>query len=182
MSYMGTSPPGFKHCKPSQTFLTNNLQPDGQATDTTCGGMSKAHSAGQSSVDTKDKQSTVCTAANPSFETPSVKRPRQELAFVVHAFALLCYVRVWLWHLTPDAKLLPGATGFGWFFRYLTFYSFTLQLLALFLSCLSDVTQVRHTCSNTPSVDTMACLSFLSQLVVFDCTCYCCRSQPGNSS
>ena len=61
---------------------------------------------------------------------------------MVHAFALLCYVRVWLWHLTPDAQLLPGATGFGWFLRYLTFYSFTQQLVALLLSCLADVAPV----------------------------------------
>ena len=41
----------------------------------------------------------------------------EEAAFVLHAVALLLYVRVWLWHLTPAAYKLPGATGFGWFFR-----------------------------------------------------------------
>ena len=33
----------------------------------------------------------------------------------------------------------PGAHGFGWFFRYLTFYSFSLQFATLGLSCLSDI-------------------------------------------
>lgn len=66
----------------------------------------------------------------------------QEGAFVVHAFALLCYVRVWLWHLTPEAQLLPGSTGFGWFFRYLTFYSYSWQMLQLFIACLADISKV----------------------------------------
>ena len=44
----------------------------------------------------------------------------EEAAFVLHAVALLLYVRVWLWHLTPAAYKLPGATGFGWFFRQVT--------------------------------------------------------------
>ncbi len=61
---------------------------------------------------------------------------------MVHAFALLCYVRVWLWHLTPAAQLLPGSTGFGWFFRYLTFYSFSWQMLQLFIACLADISKV----------------------------------------
>lgn len=65
----------------------------------------------------------------------------QEGAFVVHAFALLCYVRVWLWHLTPEAQLLPGSTGFGWFFRYLTFYSFSWQMVQLFIACLADISK-----------------------------------------
>jgi hypothetical protein len=34
---------------------------------------------------------------------------------------------VWAWHWTPAAQGLPGASGFGWFFRYLTFYSYTAQ-------------------------------------------------------
>jgi len=41
---------------------------------------------------------------------------------------------VWLWHLTPRASVLPGATGHLWFFRYLTFYSLTLQLAATALA------------------------------------------------
>jgi hypothetical protein len=42
---------------------------------------------------------------------------RSDYAFVFHAFALLFYVRTWMWHLTPAAAILPGAQGFGWFFR-----------------------------------------------------------------
>jgi hypothetical protein len=43
------------------------------------------------------------------------------------------------WHLSVEASLHPGAHGFGWFFRYLTFYSFSLQFATLGLSCLSDI-------------------------------------------
>ena len=42
---------------------------------------------------------------------------RSDVAFVFHAFALLFYVRTWLWHTTPAAASLPGSQGFGWFFR-----------------------------------------------------------------
>ena len=49
------------------------------------------------------------------------------------------------WHMSVEASKHPGATGFGWFFRYLTFYSFSLQFATLGLSCLSDITrEVRH--------------------------------------
>lgn len=42
---------------------------------------------------------------------------RSDLAFVFHAFALMFYVRTWMWHTTPAAAVLPGSQGFGWFFR-----------------------------------------------------------------
>lgn len=51
------------------------------------------------------------------------------------------HIQVWGWHLTPEASAHPGSTGFGWFFRYLTFYSFSLQFGTLGLSCLSDITR-----------------------------------------
>lgn len=45
------------------------------------------------------------------------------------AFGWFCFV--WLWHTTPAAAHLPGAQGFGWFVRFLTFYCYTLQTLML---------------------------------------------------
>ena len=42
---------------------------------------------------------------------------RSDFAFMFHAFALLFYVRTWMWHTTPAAAALPGSQGFGWFFR-----------------------------------------------------------------
>lgn len=64
-------------------------------------------------------------------------------AFLYHAVCTLVFCRVWLWHLTPQAAALPGAQGFGWFFRYLTFCSFTLQTILFFSSCLSELVKVR---------------------------------------
>lgn len=46
-----------------------------------------------------------------------------------------------MWHTTPAALVLPGAQGFGWFFRYLTFYSFTLQLLQFLLCILAHLSK-----------------------------------------
>lgn len=51
---------------------------------------------------------------------------------------------VWLWHLTPAAALLPGASGYLWFCRYLTFYSFSLQLLAQALALAHDAARSHH--------------------------------------
>ena len=38
-----------------------------------------------------------------------------------------------------QASLHPGATGFGWFFRYLTFYSFSLQIVQLAIAAVADL-------------------------------------------
>lgn len=38
--------------------------------------------------------------------------------------------------------MIAGASGFGWFFRYLTFCSYTLQLVQLFFCCLAHITRV----------------------------------------
>lgn len=62
-----------------------------------------------------------------------------DLAFAFHAISFLIFMKVWGWHLSPQAQNHPGARGFGWFFRYLTFCSFTLQSVTLGLSALSDV-------------------------------------------
>lgn len=62
-----------------------------------------------------------------------------DLAFVFHALSFIIFIKVWGWHLSPQARGHPGATGFGWFFRYLTFYSFTLQSATLGLAALSDI-------------------------------------------
>ena len=59
--------------------------------------------------------------------------------------ALAWYLWVWLWHFTPAAVHLPGASGFGWFFKYLTFYSYTFQMVQLFCCCWADLAQVCST-------------------------------------
>lgn len=59
--------------------------------------------------------------------------PLADAVFCFHTAACAWFIRVWAWHLTPAASYLPGASGFGWFFRYLTFWSFTLQTCALAL-------------------------------------------------
>lgn len=90
-----------------------------------------------------DRSAAIAESSSRHANSPATSLG-QEGAFVVHAFALLCYVRVWLWHLTPAAQLLPGSTGFGWFFRYLTFYSFTWQMLQLLIACLADISKDPH--------------------------------------
>lgn len=48
-----------------------------------------------------------------------------------------------MWHVSPEADFLPGSQGFGWFFRYLTFCSYTLQLLQLGLCVLARAASSR---------------------------------------
>jgi hypothetical protein len=38
-------------------------------------------------------------------------------ARLFHAVSLSWFAYVFFWHWTPAAKILPGAKGFGWFFR-----------------------------------------------------------------
>lgn len=55
----------------------------------------------------------------------------QDVAFAYHVTFLALFGKIWSWHWTPAAANLPGAQGFGFFFRYLTFCSFTLQVIQL---------------------------------------------------
>lgn len=66
---------------------------------------------------------------------PPHTRPLADLVFVFHLCAFLWFSRVWAWHLGAQASKLPGSKGFGWFFRYLTFCSFTAQTATLALCC-----------------------------------------------
>jgi hypothetical protein len=60
----------------------------------------------------------------------------------VHAVAFAWFLRVWLWHLTPAAAGLPGAHGFGWFVRFLTFYSYTFQTITLGIATADDLSKL----------------------------------------
>lgn len=55
------------------------------------------------------------------------------MSTLFHVVVAWSFGRVWLWHFSEPASHLPGAEGFGWFFRYLTFCSYTIQT-ALFAS------------------------------------------------
>lgn len=86
-------------------------------------------------------------ATTPGLPVPMPRRSggffrRDDVAFIFHLAALLFYIRTWVWHTSEAALGLPGASGFGWFFRYLTFCSYTLQLVQLFFCCLAHVTKV----------------------------------------
>ena len=98
-------------------------------------------------------------------------RSWQPVAALFHTAALAWYTFVWSWHfLSKRARFLPGFKGFGLYFRcgsvhwplllhtlqlshitpcmvtcrYLTFYSYTLQLLQLIISFFTHVVQVRN--------------------------------------
>lgn len=92
---------------------------------------------------------------------------RVPLSLLVHAAAFSWFARVWLWHFTPAASQLPGAIGFGWFFRFLTFFSYTLQTLTLGLATLDDLTLLVNGKSRlTRHVDNLACAIFALTHVV----------------
>lgn len=57
---------------------------------------------------------------------------------VFHVVAFAQTFSVWFWHFTPAASYLPGASLFGYFFRYLTFCTYTLQALYYGCAVVSD--------------------------------------------
>ena len=86
---------------------------------------------------------------------------------VVHLVAFCWFSFVWLWHLTPAASQLPGNFGFGWFFRFLTFYSFSLQTLQLGMATLDDLQRTWYGKSRwTKPTDDLACAIFAFTHVV----------------
>jgi hypothetical protein len=86
---------------------------------------------------------------------------------VVHLVAFGWFSFVWLWHLTPAASQLPGNFGFGWFFRFLTFYSFSLQTLQLGMATVDDLQRMWYGKSRwTKPTDDLACAIFAFTHVV----------------
>jgi hypothetical protein len=57
----------------------------------------------------------------------------------VHLALATAFAAVWGWHLTPQANSQEVAQKFGWFFNYLTFFSFTVQLIQFFVCLLADL-------------------------------------------
>ena len=55
-----------------------------------------------------------------------------------HVLAFVQTFAIWFWHFTPLASYLPGASLPGFFFRYLTFCTYTLQMVYLACACVSD--------------------------------------------
>lgn len=78
---------------------------------------------------------------------------------VFHCFAFAIHVYVFLWHFGDEAAKLPGAKGFGFFFRYLTFVSFTFQLLQLTVVVLWSVRGMKAGRLRRLS-DDLSCASF----------------------
>lgn len=88
-------------------------------------------------------------------------------SLVVHVVAFCWFSFVWLWHLTPAAAQLPGNHGFGWFFRFLTFYSFSLQTLQLGMATVDDLQRTWYGKSRwTKPTDDLACAIFAFTHVV----------------
>jgi hypothetical protein len=75
-------------------------------------------------------EQAAAAKAPPAAPAAAPTPPAPLLRFLARCVLLAWLAAVWLWHLTPRARLLPGASGYFWFCRYLTFYSFSLQLLA----------------------------------------------------
>ncbi len=57
----------------------------------------------------------------------------------VHLALATAFAAVWGWHLTPQANSQEVAKKFGWFFNYLTFFSFSVQLIQFFVCLLADL-------------------------------------------
>ena len=63
---------------------------------------------------------------------------------VCHAVLVTAFAAVWGWHLTPKANSQEVAQKFGWFFNYLTFYSFSVQLFQFCICLIADMKPKVH--------------------------------------
>lgn len=90
----------------------------------------------------------------------SKQNSRSALSLALHVVTLCWFSYVWLWHWTDAASKLPGAHGFGRFFRYLTYNSFTLQILQLALSSIDEATRRGRRTRLSNAVDILSCALF----------------------
>ena len=68
-------------------------------------------------------------ATHPSSTCCRLRQLHDACDVLLHIAGGGLFLLVWLWHLTQPASRLPGAKGWGWFFKFLTFWSWTLQTL-----------------------------------------------------
>lgn len=116
------------------------------------------HGAGASTVDVR--ASRVVTQGVRPLRARNVLTLR-DFSTAFHATVAVFFLYVWLWHLTPAAGHLKGATEYGWFFRYLTFCSFTIQTVQLLSATLADLLEG----NNLPLrrlADDLSCLVFVT--------------------
>lgn len=86
---------------------------------------------------------------------------RRDVAFVYHLACFLFHMQTLMWHTTEAALVLPGASGFGWFFRYLTFFSYTLQTVQLCLCLVTYLPKSGKGKERLQSVcDNLSCAAF----------------------
>lgn len=84
----------------------------------------------------------------------------QDVGTILRMATCAYFVHVWLWHTSPEAAQMKGANEYGWFFRYLTFCSFTLQTVQLFSASLLDLTKEGTNLQLRRVVDDLSCLTF----------------------
>lgn len=82
-------------------------------------------------------------------------------SMALHGAAGTCFLYVWLWHMSPAAALLKGASEYGWFFRYLTFCSFTMQTIQLMSAIVADLRKGKNS-DLCRLADDLSCLVFVT--------------------
>ncbi|KAG0559981.1 hypothetical protein KC19_10G144400 [Ceratodon purpureus] len=84
--------------------------------------------------------------------------PASNACFLFHLVSFLLYVYVFCWHFSKHASTMPQAWEFGWFFKFLTFCSFSFQMVALMISLLSHLFPEEKMLKRTSNE--MSCASF----------------------
>ena len=59
---------------------------------------------------------------------------------MLHFVGAFIFLLVFVWHFTQAASRLPGAKGFGWFFKFLTFWGWTIQTFQYIFVALCSIT------------------------------------------
>lgn len=91
--------------------------------------------------------------------TSSVFQPSIGARLLFHFLTSISFIYIFCWHFGSEASSIEKSKGFGWFFKYLTFCGFTFQMIAFFVSFLSDLFPQANTANFL--ADNLSCASFL---------------------
>lgn len=98
----------------------------------------------------------------------SYERIRDTVDGLVHILGFCVYASVFMWHFSARASTLPGAAGYGWFFKFLTFWGWTLQMVQFLVVSLSLLTPKERSWYSPLArlADDLSCLAFCAATTV----------------
>eukprot|EP00210_Caulerpa_lentillifera_P006706 g6408.t1 len=85
----------------------------------------------------------------------------KDMRWLFHILFCLYFVRVFVWHVSPESAMRPTRSLFGGYFRYFTICVFTFQILQLTAATLVDSTPYGTRLGLKRLADDMSCAVFV---------------------